>query len=64
MHSLTASLLMQVFFSVILGSFSLGNALPELETFGTAMGAASFIFKTIDRVGVGRGRGRGGEGGG
>ena len=40
----------QVFFAVILGSFSLGNALPELVTFGTALGAASVVYDVIDRV--------------
>ena len=39
-----------VFLSVLIGTFSLGNALPELETFASAMGAASFIYKAIDRV--------------
>lgn len=46
---------LQVFFAVIIGSFSLGNALPELETFGTALGAAAFVFKVIDRVSQGEG---------
>ena len=40
----------QVFFSVIIGSFSLGNALPEIETFATALGSATVVFKVIDRV--------------
>ena len=43
-------LIIQVFFAVILGSFSLGNALPELVTFGTALGAASVVYDIIDRV--------------
>ena len=42
---------MTVFLVVLIGTFSLGQALPELETFASAMGAASFIYKTIDRVG-------------
>lgn len=41
---------MTVFFAVIIGSFSLGNALPELETFATALGAATVVFEVIDRV--------------
>ena len=41
---------MTVFLSVLVGTFSLGNALPELDTFASAMGAASFIYKAIDRV--------------
>ena len=44
------SLLFQVFFSVIIGSFSLGNALPEIQTFATALGSATIVFKVIDRV--------------
>lgn len=44
----------QVFFAVILGSFSLGNAVPELETFGTALGSASVVFQVIDRVSTNR----------
>jgi len=39
-----------VFIGILLGSFSLGTALPELETFGSAMGAATVIFEIIDRV--------------
>ena len=41
---------MQVFFSVVLGSFSLGNALPELETFATAFGSAAVVFDVINKV--------------
>ena len=40
----------QVFFAVIIGSFSLGNALPEIQTFATALGSATAVFKVIDRV--------------
>ena len=39
-----------VFLSVLIGTFSLGQALPELETFASAMGSASYVFKVIDRV--------------
>ena len=35
---------------MIIGSFSLGNALPELETFATALGSATVVFEVIDRV--------------
>ena len=41
-----------MFFSVILGSFSLGNALPELEAFASAIGSATGVFAVIDRVSV------------
>ena len=42
--------LFQVLFSIVIGSLSLGNALPELETFSTALVAATAIFKVIDGV--------------
>ena len=42
--------ILTVFLVVLIGTFSLGQALPELETFASAMGAAAFIYKTIDRV--------------
>ena len=41
-----------MFFAVVIGSFSLGNALPEIETFATALGAASAVYDIIDKVGV------------
>ena len=41
-----------MFFAVIIGSFSLGNSLPELETFATALGSASAVYDIIDKVGV------------
>ena len=47
---LSAGDVVTVFFSVIIGSFSLGNALPELETFATALGSATVVFEVIDRV--------------
>ena len=40
----------QVFFGVVIGSFSLGNALPEIQTFATALGSATAVFAVIDRV--------------
>ncbi|XP_046390861.1 ATP-dependent translocase ABCB1-like isoform X2 [Ischnura elegans] len=39
-----------VFFSVMAGAFSLGNALPFVNAVSTAIGAASTIFGIIDRV--------------
>ena len=39
-----------VFLSVINGSFTLGNALPKLEAFATALGSATLVFEIIDRV--------------
>jgi ABC-type multidrug transport system fused ATPase/permease subunit len=39
-----------VFFSVMAGAFSLGNALPFVNAVSTAVGAASTIFTIVDRV--------------
>lgn len=47
---LSAGNVVTVFFAVIIGSFSLGNALPEIQTFATALGSATAVFKVIDRV--------------
>ena len=38
----------QVFFSVMMGSTQLGNALPFITVVATAQGAASTIFEVID----------------
>lgn len=40
----------QVLLAVIVGSFSLSNVLPELETFASALGSATAVFAVIDRV--------------
>ena len=40
----------QVFFGVVIGSFSLGNALPELQAFAVALGSATTVFAVLDRV--------------
>ncbi|KAJ3409717.1 ATP-binding cassette, sub-B (MDR TAP), member 4 [Chytridiales sp. JEL 0842] len=39
-----------VFFAIIIGAFSLGNMAPSLSAIGSALGAAAKIFETIDRV--------------
>ncbi|XP_065339675.1 ATP-dependent translocase ABCB1-like isoform X2 [Cloeon dipterum] len=39
-----------VFFSVMTGAFSLGNALPFVNAVSSAVGAASTIFAIVDRV--------------
>ncbi|KAG2465266.1 MDR1 protein, partial [Polypterus senegalus] len=39
-----------VFFSVIIGTFSLGQASPNLESIASARGAAYEVYKTIDEV--------------
>ena len=36
--------------SLLLGAFSLGQATPSLQNFSVALGAAGFIYDTIDRV--------------
>lgn len=43
-------LISQVFFGVIIGSFALGQAIPNLTVLLTAAGAAEVIFKIIGRV--------------
>ena len=40
---------MNVFFSIIIGAFSLGQASPHASSLVTAQGAAFRIFETIDR---------------
>ncbi|XP_030879928.1 ATP-dependent translocase ABCB1 isoform X3 [Leptonychotes weddellii] len=39
-----------VFFSVLIGAFSIGQASPSIEAFANARGAAYEIFKIIDNV--------------
>lgn len=41
---------MKVYLNVTFGTFSLGNAIPYLENFADARGAAYAIYKIIDRV--------------
>ena len=36
--------------ALLLGAFSLGQATPSLQDFSVALGAAGFIYDTIDRV--------------
>ena len=47
---LSAGDIVTVLLSILAGSFSLGDALPELETFATALGSATVVFEVIDRV--------------
>uniref|UniRef100_A0A8C8SJZ5 Bile salt export pump n=1 Tax=Pelusios castaneus TaxID=367368 RepID=A0A8C8SJZ5_9SAUR len=42
-------ILLQVFFGVLIGALSLGQASPCLEAFATGRGAATNIFETIDK---------------
>ncbi|MFH4979050.1 hypothetical protein AB6A40_005759 [Gnathostoma spinigerum] len=45
-----AGTLLTVFFSVMMGSLSLGQAGPQLAVLGVAQGAAGAIFEVIDRI--------------
>jgi len=40
----------QVFFCIVLGTFAIGTIAPNLESVGTARGAAYMIWELIDRV--------------
>ncbi len=42
--------ILTVFFSVLIGALSLGQASPNLENLLTAAGAASSVYATIDRT--------------
>ena len=42
--------ILAVFFSVLIGAFSLGQAAPNLENLLTAVGASTVVYETIDRV--------------
>ncbi len=41
---------LNVFFAIIIGAFSLGNVAPSIAAFGSAQGAAFKIFSVIDRA--------------
>ncbi|KAJ3106311.1 Multidrug resistance protein 1 [Phlyctochytrium planicorne] len=47
---LTGGEVINVFMSIIIGAFSLGQAGPNVAAMGSAMGAAKKIFSTLDRV--------------
>lgn len=49
-NSYTASDLLIVFFSVLIGAMQIGQAAPYMEAFSVARGAAATIFSVIDRV--------------
>lgn len=44
----TIGTMLVVFFSVIIGAFSLGNAAPGIQTLGEARGAARCVFDILD----------------
>lgn len=43
-------LLKKVFFSVLIGAFSLGQTSPNIQTFASARGAAYKVYNIIDHV--------------
>ena len=40
---------LNVFFAILIGAFALGNAGPSFTTLGTALGAATKVFATIEK---------------
>ncbi|CAG8533060.1 15494_t:CDS:2 [Funneliformis mosseae] len=46
----TGSEVLNVFFAVIIGAFSIGNAAPHFSSVGNALGAATKLFAVIKRV--------------
>jgi len=42
----------KVFFSILVGAFSVGQAAPSMEAFANARGAAYAIFNIIDNVSI------------
>eukprot|EP01119_Soliformovum_irregulare_P012424 TRINITY_DN322_c0_g1_i4.p1 TRINITY_DN322_c0_g1~~TRINITY_DN322_c0_g1_i4.p1 ORF type:complete len:1246 (-),score=423.44 TRINITY_DN322_c0_g1_i4:17-3754(-) len=47
---ITGGTVITVFFAILMGSFSLGQAGPAIEALGKGQGAAYVIYTTIDRV--------------
>jgi len=43
---------LQVFFSILIASFSFGQAGPAITRLAAARGAAHYVFGLIERVGV------------
>ncbi|GBB93060.1 hypothetical protein RclHR1_02100009 [Rhizophagus clarus] len=41
---------LNVFFAILIGAFSIGNAAPNFSSIGKARGAASNLFSVIDRI--------------
>ncbi|KAI6235217.1 P-glycoprotein-9 [Aphelenchoides besseyi] len=46
---ITPQIMITVFFSVMIGSMSLGQAAPQFAVIGTALGTAASIYEVIDR---------------
>nr|XP_035936386.1 ATP-dependent translocase ABCB1 isoform X2 [Halichoerus grypus] len=49
-HEYSIGQVLTVFFSVLIGAFSIGQASPSIEAFANARGAAYEIFKIIDNI--------------
>ncbi|CAG8499839.1 12693_t:CDS:10, partial [Cetraspora pellucida] len=49
-HEMTGPDILNVFFAVFIGAFSVGNAAPHLTAISNAMGAAFKLFEVIDRI--------------
>ena len=47
---MNAGQVLNVFFSIIIGAFSLGQATPYISVIGNAQGAAYKVFETLDRL--------------
>jgi ATP-binding cassette subfamily B (MDR/TAP) protein 1 len=47
---ITAGTVVNVFFAVLIGAFSLGQIAPDIQAFSFGIGAGAKIFETIDRV--------------
>ncbi|CAG8444023.1 151_t:CDS:2 [Funneliformis mosseae] len=47
---LTPGTVVNVFFSVLIGSYALGNVMPDIVSFNTAQVAGKKIFETINRI--------------
>ncbi|CAG8839927.1 24510_t:CDS:2, partial [Racocetra persica] len=49
-HETTGPDILNVFFAVFIGAFSVGNAAPHFTAISNAMGAATKLFEVIDRI--------------
>ncbi|CAG8542549.1 14607_t:CDS:2, partial [Cetraspora pellucida] len=49
-HEVTPGQVVNVFFAVIIGAFSLAHLAPDIQAFGLAVGAGAKIFETINRI--------------
>ncbi|RIB22625.1 P-glyco protein ABCB5 [Gigaspora rosea] len=49
-HETTGPEILNVFFAVFIGAFSIGNAAPHFTAVSNSMGAAAKLFEVIDRV--------------